>query len=114
MSLDSAFREAIGASGCVRHLVFTVEVEILGIDFSVEAKDIAEAVWSCLREELLSGVEVSLMKRPFRGTRKVFVRMEDLHKEPAVLPLHRQKGEAPGRSYAGDYKVRGFSGGGSE
>ena len=44
MSLDSAFREAIGASGCVRHLVFTVEVEILGIDFSVEAKDIAEAV----------------------------------------------------------------------
>ena len=41
VSLDSAFREAIGAAGSVRHLVPTVEVEILDIDPTVEAEDIA-------------------------------------------------------------------------
>ena len=39
VSLDSAFREAIGASGSVRHLVPTVEVEILDIDPTVEAEE---------------------------------------------------------------------------
>ena len=36
-----------------------------------------EAVWSCIRKEPSSGVEVSLTKKPFRGTRKAFVKMED-------------------------------------
>ena len=59
------------------HLILTVEVEILGIDPTVEAEDIADVAWSCLREEPSSGVDVSLTKRTFRGTRKAFVRMEE-------------------------------------
>ena len=77
MNLDSAFCEANGTSRSVHHLVPTVEVEILDIDLTVEAKDIAEVVWSCLREEPSSCVEVSLTKRPFRGIRKAFVKMEE-------------------------------------
>ena len=34
--LDSAFRDAVGESGSVRHLVPMVEVEILDVDPSVE------------------------------------------------------------------------------
>ena len=75
--MDSAFHEAIGASGPVRHLVPMVEMEILEIDTTVNAEDIAEAVGSCLREEPSLGMEVSLTKRPFRDTRKAFVRMEE-------------------------------------
>ena len=38
-SLDSIFRCVVGETGSVRHLVPTVEVEILGIDPTVEAKE---------------------------------------------------------------------------
>ena len=77
VGLNSTFHEAIGAPGCVRHLVPTVEVEILDIDPTVEAEDIAKTVWSCLQEEPSSRVEVSLTKRPFRGRRKAFIIMEE-------------------------------------
>ena len=53
------------------------EVEILDVDPMVEVEDIEEAVWSCLKEEPSSGVEVSLTKKPSRGTKKAFVKMED-------------------------------------
>ena len=64
-------------TGFVRHLIPTAEVEIQDIDPTVEAENIEETVWSCLRELPSSGVEVSLAKKPFRGTRKAFVKMED-------------------------------------
>ena len=38
---------------------------------------VAEAVRSCLRVETSSGVKVSLTRKPFRGTRKAFVRLEE-------------------------------------
>ena len=43
--------EVIRESGSIRHLVPTVEVEILDIDPTVEDEEIAEAVWSFLRKE---------------------------------------------------------------
>ena len=44
VKLDSAFRDAIGATGFVRHLVPTVEVEILDIDPTMEAEDMKKTV----------------------------------------------------------------------
>ena len=43
----------------------------------MEAKEIAESVWSCLRAEPSSGVVVSLTKKPFRGTRKAFFKEDE-------------------------------------
>ena len=77
--LDSALRGAVGESGSVRHLVPTTEVEILDVDPSVEEEEVAEAVRSYLREEPSSEVKVSLTRKPFRGTRKAFVRFEEAH-----------------------------------
>ena len=47
--LDSAFRGVVGGSGSIRHLVPTVEVEILDVDPTVE-EEVAEAVLSYLRD----------------------------------------------------------------
>ena len=44
VKLDSAFSDAIGTTGFVRHLVPTVELENLDIDPTVEVEDIEEAV----------------------------------------------------------------------
>ena len=65
--LDSAFRGVVCETRSVRHLVPTIELEILGI---------AEAVRSCLREDASSEMKVSMTRRPFRGTRKTFVTLE--------------------------------------
>ena len=56
----------------VHHFLPTVEVEIMEIDPNVE-----KAVWSYLREKPSSGVKVFLTRKPFRGTRKAFIRMEE-------------------------------------
>ena len=74
--LDSAFRDAVGESGSVLHLVPMVEVEILDVDPTVEEEEVAKAVRSCLREEPSACVKVSLTRKPFKGTRKAFVRLE--------------------------------------
>ena len=50
--LDSAFRGVVGESGSVRHLVPTIEVEILDVDPTVEEEEVAEAVRSYLWEEV--------------------------------------------------------------
>ena len=52
-------------------------MEILGIDPTVEAKVVAEAIQSCLKEETASEVTVTVSKKPFRGTTKAFVRLEE-------------------------------------
>ena len=75
--LDSAFRNVVGGSESVRHLVLTVKVEVMDIDPTTGDEEVAEAVRSCLQEEPLSEVKVSITKRPFRGTRKTFVRLEE-------------------------------------
>ena len=76
--LDSAFRGVVGESGSVRHLVPTAQVEIFDVDPTVEKEEVAEAVRSYLREEPSSEVKVSLTRKPFRGTRKAFVRLEEV------------------------------------
>ena len=75
--LDSVFRDVVGETESVRHLVPKVEVEILDIDSNAKAKEVAETVMSCLQEEPSSNLKVSMMKRPFRGTRKTFVRLKE-------------------------------------
>ena len=67
-------------------------MEILHVDPTVKGEEIAEAARSCLREDPSLGVKVSLMTKPFRGTRKAFIGMEEaralmLLKE---LPMRRK------------------------
>ena len=61
-------------------------MEILGIDPTVEAKEVAEAVRSCLKEETASEVKISVTKKPFRGTKKAFVRLEEA-RAPKLLKM---------------------------
>ena len=60
-----------------------VEVEILNVDPTVEEEEVSKAVRSCLWEKPPACVKVSLTRKPFRGTRKAFVRSE----EASVLTL---------------------------
>ena len=97
--LDSAFRDAVGESGLVRHLVPTVEVEILNVDPTLEKEEVAEAVRSYLREEPYSEVEISLTRTPFRGsrksfrgTRKAFVRLEEARALTLLKATHIKNG----------------------
>ena len=76
--LDSAFRDVVGESGAVRHLVSTAEVEILDIVPSVETEKITKAVRSFLQKEALGGMKVHMTKRSFRESRKAYVLLEEV------------------------------------
>ena len=75
--LDSAFRDVVEETGSVRHLVFRVEEEILDIELTEESEEVTEAVRNCLQEETSSEVKVFMTKRPFRGTRKAYLLLEE-------------------------------------
>ena len=53
--MDTAFKEAIGASGVVRHLVPRIEVEITDLEPSVEAEDVEEAIKGFFEQEHVPG-----------------------------------------------------------
>ena len=80
--LNSAFRDVVGETKSVHHLVPMFEVEILDLDPTAESEEVAET--GALQEEPSSEVKVSMTKRPLRGTRKAFVRLEEL---PALILL---------------------------
>ena len=44
--LDTAFKEAIGARGTVRHLIPRIEVEIADLEPTIEVEDVEDAVRS--------------------------------------------------------------------
>ena len=75
--LDSVFRDVVGESGSIHHLVPRVEVEIMDIDSITEVVEVEGEVRSCLREEPTSELEVTMRRRPIRGTRKVFIKLEE-------------------------------------
>ena len=75
--LDSAFKEVIGTSGSVRHLIPRIEVEIADIDPSTDAEDVEEAVISLFDHGSKLELEVSLTKRPFRSNGKAYVFLEE-------------------------------------
>ena len=49
----------------------------MDIDPTAEIIEVEKAVRSCLHEESISEVKVSMTKRPFRGTRKAFINLEE-------------------------------------
>ena len=49
----------------------------MDIDPTVEEEEVVEAIRSCLQEDPSSGVEVSLTRKHFSGTKKAFVRLEE-------------------------------------
>ena len=42
--LDTAFRNAVGVQGTVRHLVPMIQIEILDLDLTTEDAEVKEAV----------------------------------------------------------------------
>ena len=65
--LDTAFKEAVGSRGTVRHLIPRIELEISGLDPSIEAGDVEEAVRGFFEQKSEIELTVSLTKRPYRG-----------------------------------------------
>ena len=59
------------------HAFFRIEVEIAYIDSSTDAEDVKEAVRDFFNHGLELELRVSLIKRLFRGNRKVFVPLEE-------------------------------------
>ena len=70
----------------------TVEVKILDVDPTVEEEEVVEAVRSCIWEEPSEGVEVSLTRKPFRDTRKAFVRLEEARAMTFLKATHMKVG----------------------
>ena len=75
--LDTAFKEAVGSRGMVRHLIPRIEVEIADLDPSIEVGDVEEAVRGLFNQESEIELTVSLTKRPYRGNRKAFILLEE-------------------------------------
>ena len=75
--LESAFKEVIGNSGSVWHLIPRIAVEFPDIYPSTDAEDVEEAVSGFFDHVLKLELEVSLTKRPFRGNRKAYVLLEE-------------------------------------
>ena len=75
--LDTAFKEAVGARGTVRHLIPRIEVETVDLEPTIEAKDVEDAVRSLFDVEPELELRVSLSKTPYRGNRKAYVLLEE-------------------------------------
>ena len=75
--LGTAFKEAIGASGSVHHLIPRIEVEIVDLEPTIEVKDVEDAVRSLFDKEPELELRVSLSKTPYRGNRKAYVLLEE-------------------------------------
>ena len=72
--LNPAFREAIGVSGTVRHLIPRIEVDITDLDPKIEGEEGEEAVREFCQQGPEMELRVSLTKRPYRGIRKAYTR----------------------------------------
>ena len=81
--LGTAFKEAVGARGRVRHLIPWIEVEIADLDPTTEMEDVEDAVRSFFDKESELELRVSLRKTPYRGNRKAYVLLE----EPRTMKL---------------------------
>ena len=58
------------------------EMEILDIDSTTEVLEVQEALRSCLHEETTSELIVAMTRRPFRGTSKAFIKLEESRTDP--------------------------------
>ena len=74
--LDTAFKEAVGARGTVRHLIPRIEVEIADLEPTIGAGDVEEAVRGFFEQKSEIELTVSLTKKPYWGNRKAFVLLE--------------------------------------
>ena len=72
--LDTAFKEAVGARGTVRHLIPRIEVDLEAI---IGAEDVEDAVRSYFDQGSELELRVSLSKTPYRGKRKAYVLLEE-------------------------------------
>ena len=75
--LDTAFKEAIGARGAIRHLIPRIEVEIADLKPTIEVEDVEDAVRSFFDQGPEMKFRVFLTKTPYRGNKKAYVLLEE-------------------------------------
>ena len=74
--LDSTFRDVIRKRGFVYHLVSVAKVEIMDLDYTAEETEVEKVVKTCLHEEPTSELKVIMTRKPFRGSRKAFIKLK--------------------------------------
>ena len=75
---DTAFKEAVGDTGAVRHLISRIEVEITDPEPTIGVEDVEDAIRSYFDQGLkMLKLKVSLSKTPYRGNRKAYVLLEE-------------------------------------
>ena len=67
--LDSFFQDVVGGGGSVRHLSLRIELKIMDTDSTTEDVEVDEVISNFFGEEMSMKMEVSLIIRPFKGTR---------------------------------------------
>ena len=73
--LGTAFKEAIGARGVIRHLI--PRIEIADLEPTIEVEDVEDAVRSFFDQEPEMEFRVSLTKTTYRGNKKAYVLLEE-------------------------------------
>ena len=86
--LDTAFKQAVGASETVRHLIPRIEVEISDLDPSIETGDVEVAVRGFFEQDSEMEFEVSQMKTSYRGNKKAYVLLEEVRALKLLKAAH--------------------------
>ena len=87
-SLNSAFKEVIGANESIRHLISRIEVENADIDPSTEAEDVEEALKGFFDHGSELELKRSLTNRLFRGERDACILLEETRALKLLKTIH--------------------------
>ena len=86
--LDTAFKDAVGTRGTVRHLIPRIEVEIADPEPTIGAEDVEDAVRSYFDQGLELELRVSISQTPYRGNRKAYVVLEEAKAQKLLKGAH--------------------------
>ena len=92
--LDTAFKEAFGASGTTVplhdhcHLISSIEVEIADLHPNIEAGDVEKAVRGFFEQGSEMEFRVSLTKTPCRGNKKAYMLLEEARPMKLLKAAH--------------------------
>ena len=65
------------AIGNIHHLILRIEVEIADLEPSNDIEDVEDAVRGFSKHESEVELKFSIIKRPYRGNRKVYVLLKE-------------------------------------
>ena len=86
--LETTFKEVIGVSGAVRHLIHRIEVEIADLEPSIKAEDVEEAVRGFFGQGPEMKLRVFLTKPPYSENRKAYLLLEEVRAIKLLKAAH--------------------------